>query len=141
MNSLTDTLIQLINKIRSDHNLIPLGLNTKLSDAADLHAAYMLQVSILSHTGRKSSSFGDRINSENYQFIFAGENVAFGAPTAQDALDLWMKSPPHCANILSPDYRELGAGVAPITIHNKNDKNRYWSLTLASPLQRELKIP
>ena len=103
MNSLTNTLIHLINEVRADHNLIPLGLNTKLSDAADLHAAYMLQVSILSHTGRKNSNFGERINHEAYKFIFAAENVAYGASSAREALDLWMKSPPHRANILNSE--------------------------------------
>lgn len=135
--SLTDPLIHLINKVRTDNNLIPLCVNYKLSDAADLHAAYMLQVSILSHTGRKESSFSERINKEGYRFLFAAENVAYGAPTAKVAFNMWMKSPLHRDNILNPDYREIGAGVAPIITHVGNDKNRYWSLSLATPYSSE----
>jgi uncharacterized protein YkwD len=44
-----------------------------------------------------------------------GENLYWGetiVPTPIDALDAWMHSPGHRANILRPEFAEVGVGVA-----------------------------
>ena|SRR5258708_2523264 len=47
----------------------------------------------------------------NYNYKYAGENLArdFGDPAS--AVNAWMASPTHRANILSPNYKETGIGV------------------------------
>ena len=51
----------------------------------------------------------------------AGENLAWGAPSlsARRTARLWMRSPGHRANILSPDYTRVGIGVADAGMHGK----------------------
>ncbi|MCG8492227.1 MAG: CAP domain-containing protein [Sneathiellales bacterium] len=106
-------LISLINKIREENNIPALTEDARLDDAAGKHAAYMLQTGTLSHTGRKESSFMKRILDEGYPAKAAAENVAEGAKKPEEVVKLWMNSPPHKANILHPDYRNIGVGLAP----------------------------
>ena len=56
-----------------------------------------------------------RIVRQGYPPILVGENLAWGetdkSPPAK-SVPLWMTSPGHRANILEPDYREIGIGLA-----------------------------
>lgn len=40
-----------------------------------------------------------------------GENLAKGQLTAEEAVQDWMNSPPHRANILRPEFEEIGVGL------------------------------
>jgi len=40
-----------------------------------------------------------------------GENIAFGYSTAAAVMQAWMNSPGHRANILNPNFKEIGVGV------------------------------
>ena len=42
----------------------------------------------------------------------AGENIAYGATSAEQFMDLWMNSTGHKANILRASFTHLGVGVA-----------------------------
>ena len=48
----------------------------------------------------------------DYRWQAYGENVALGQSSAEKALDGWMHSRGHRANILTPDFTEMGAGYA-----------------------------
>lgn len=127
-------LIELLNEIRTTNNSPPLISNSKLEQAAESHAAYMLQYNILSHSGRNGSSFAERIKEQGYLFSTAAENIAFGATTSQEVVKLWMNSPPHKANIVNPAFTEIGVGVAPILNQSSKFNERYWSTSFAAPL-------
>jgi len=45
-------------------------------------------------------------------FNYAGENIASGQRTPGEAINGWMNSPGHKANILNENFRHLGVGVA-----------------------------
>src|SRR5262249_52419968 len=47
-----------------------------------------------------------------YNFRYLGENIAYGFGTAQGVMTAWMNSPGHRANILDPNYTEIGIAVA-----------------------------
>ncbi len=127
-------LLKLINEIREENGSPPLVLNSKLTQAAELHAAFMLQHNILSHSGREDSTFDERIRAEGYSYRTAAENIAEGASTAKQVLKLWMESPPHRANLLNPDFAEAGIGAAPALEVLQESLDRYWSLSLATPV-------
>ena len=38
--------------------------------------------------------------------------VGLGQTMAEQAVAGWVKSPPHCANLMDPTYTEMGAGYA-----------------------------
>ncbi|WP_350340809.1 CAP domain-containing protein, partial [Escherichia coli] len=44
-----------------------------------------------------------------YLYQQIGENIAAGRDTARKVVDGWLDSPGHCATLMNPDFRELGA--------------------------------
>lgn len=90
----------------------PLALNDKLNAASDKHALDMATYNYFSHTGRDGSQPWDRMTREGYIWRTAGENIAAGYTTARAVVDGWLKSPGHCANIMNPNFKEVGVGYA-----------------------------
>jgi uncharacterized protein YkwD len=66
------------------------------------------------HESLDGTAFWKRIarwyGSSGYAYWSVGENLLWSAPDvdAPGAIDLWMHSPEHRANILSPRWREIG---------------------------------
>ena len=87
-----------------------LALNAKLNTASDNHAIDMATYNYFSHTGRDGSKPWDRMTRAGYVWRAAGENIAAGYTTARAVVDGWLKSPGHCANIMNPNYKEVGVG-------------------------------
>lgn len=63
-----------------------------------------------SHTDSSGRQFFTRIANCDYDWIEVGENITAGTTlsTAQAAFNEWFNSPPHKANMLDPDYEEIG---------------------------------
>ncbi|HEY3046140.1 MAG TPA: CAP domain-containing protein [Polaromonas sp.] len=101
----------------------PLRLNATLRDVADAHAADMARHSYFSHTGRDSSHVDGRASRVGYPWRAIGENIAAGQMQAEAAVQGWLNSPGHCANIMSPAYTEMGAAFA---VNNRSDAGIYW---------------
>jgi hypothetical protein len=47
-----------------------------------------------------------------YDYVYAGENLAVRFDDSQAVVDAWMASPAHRANIVKPQYRDIGIGIA-----------------------------
>ena len=45
-----------------------------------------------------------------YSWSAAGENIVQGPTTAADAVEIWMGSAPHCANMMADEFVDLGVG-------------------------------
>ena len=90
----------------------PLAWNALLEQAALKHARDMAARRTMSHTGGDGSSMSDRVAREAYAWGALGENVSAGYSSVPDALAGWMRSPGHCANIMSASFREVGVGAA-----------------------------
>lgn len=101
----------------------PLALNSKLTAASDKHALDMATYNYFSHTGRDGSKPWDRMTREGYVWSRAGENIAAGYTTARAVVDGWLKSPGHCANIMSANFKEVGVGYA---YHASSRYRHYW---------------
>lgn len=86
----------------------PLSWNNKLERAAKKHSRYMKRKNILSHTGSRRSTPGDRIKGEGYNWMSFGENVAAGYANEKEAINGWLKSKGHCKNIMNPKFKEMG---------------------------------
>ncbi len=59
--------------------------------------------------------FAGRIRRAGYRGWTLGENIAWGSlqwSTPAAIVDMWMHSPGHRANILRPQFREIGIGIA-----------------------------
>lgn len=96
----------------------PLNWDDKLETAALIHTVDMNDNNFFAHTSATdNSSPGDRITKEGYNWSYYGENIHKGSVTAQAAVASWLTSPPHCKNIMSPNFKEVGAA----------NKGTYWT--------------
>jgi len=86
----------------------PLKWNQALQSAANSHAKDMAKNGFFSHTGSDGSTLSSRFARAGYKAKAAAENIAKGQTSAQSALNSWLKSPGHCANLMSADYTEFG---------------------------------
>ncbi len=124
-------VLTLTNAERAKVGCGPLALNSKLNSAAQAHSADMATANYFSHNSQDGRTPFDRIKAAGYAFRAAAENIAAGRTTAAGAMDQWMNSPGHKANILNCTYTELGVGYAPGV---NADYAGYWTQNFAKPL-------
>ncbi len=108
----------------------PLGLNSRLSAAAQAHADDMARRSYFSHTGRDGSEVGTRATRSGYAWRQIGENIAAGQMRAEEAVDGWLKSPGHCVNLMRPQYTEMGLAY---TVNLASENSIYWVQVFGTP--------
>ncbi|MCU7920110.1 MAG: Ig-like domain-containing protein [Candidatus Thiodiazotropha sp. (ex Epidulcina cf. delphinae)] len=89
-----------------------LAWHCNLEQAAQGHSTSMADNDFFDHTGLDGSSPGDRITAAGYAWRTYGENIAAGYPTVEDAVNVWLDSPGHCANLMNPSFTEMGAASA-----------------------------
>ena len=94
---------------------VPLAWNPVLAEAAADHSRDMAENGFFSHTGSDGSDVSDRVERHGYEWSAVGENLADATPghfTPRSVVEAWLGSPGHCANIMQPDFREIGAAQA-----------------------------
>jgi uncharacterized protein YkwD len=107
-------VLQQLNAIRAQYGLVPLKLNASLTAAADSHSQEMGLDGYFQHSSNDGTAFWKRIGhwypSNGFGYWTVGENLLWSSPDvdASHALDMWMHSPEHKANILAPRWREIG---------------------------------
>lgn len=110
----------LINKQRDQAGLKDLDRDKKLQRAAQRHTDEMDGTGCFDHTCGGEGALDNRLEDVGYlggsltQWAF-GENIAYGLRgqgTPESIVRAWMNSSGHRANILNPDFRELGVGFA-----------------------------
>jgi uncharacterized protein YkwD len=113
-----------VNTTRRQRGLRPLRFSGQLSRAADFHSHDMARQGYFSHDSRDGSAFWRRVQrfypATGYRSWTVGENLVWASPdlSAASALSMWMGSPPHRANLLNRQWREIGlaaihVGAAP----------------------------
>ncbi|GAB4124056.1 MAG: CAP domain-containing protein [Roseiflexaceae bacterium] len=127
-------ILALVNAERAAAGCPALTLNSKLTQAAYLHAQDMLQNDFFSHTGSNGSSVGTRVTAQGYPWRRVAENIAAGYNSPESVMEGWMTSDGHRANILNCNYTQLGVGY----IYDANDGgsvdyNHYWVQVFATP--------
>ena len=108
----------------------PLSRSAMLTLAALSHAADMARNNYLSHDGRDGSNPAQRVERAGYRYRATGENIAAGMNTAELAVESWIKSPQHCANLMSPAFTEMGVAFA---IDPRSQMGVYWSQSFGAP--------
>jgi uncharacterized protein YkwD len=113
----------------------PLVLNPLLTQAAQKHSNEMARLRYMDHTGKDGSTPATRIASTGYQWQLVGENIAAGEDSVDLAVEDWLTSPHHCANIMDPTFKEMGIAFA----INKSDAEYgvYWTQTFGTPKSRK----
>ncbi len=113
-NALEQAIVADTNAFRVQNGLAPLTVNEKLVAAANIQSSQMAQVDQLSHsvTGAALPALTDRLTYVDYSYQMAGENIANFFPDANSVVAAWEASPEHRANLLNPNYTEIGVGIA-----------------------------
>jgi uncharacterized protein YkwD len=106
-------LLDLTNAERKKANVPPLTATRKLFQAARDHSRRMAKEGRLDHV-LAGKNPGDRIRATGYKFRTAGENIACRPADVpiQDVFKGWMDSKIHRENLLSPEFTEIGLGIA-----------------------------
>lgn len=113
-SAIASTIVQLTNAERANAGVPPLRTASRLNEAAQLHADQMARTGRLAHeiSGAQYPRPEDRLAAAGYQWSAYAENIAMGQSTAAAAMDSWMHSSGHRANILSTSVTEIGVGFA-----------------------------
>ncbi len=104
-------LFELINQKRVTGGLRPLTYNDNLAKAAEAKARDMFTKNYWAHFAPDGKSPWDFILGSNYQYEYAGENLAKNFLFSQGVVDAWMNSASHRDNILRPQYSEVGYAI------------------------------
>jgi len=113
-SAMAGTVVQLTNAERSKAGLPALRSNTRLTEAAQLHADQMARAGQLEHVLSRGQypRPEDRLAAAGYAWSAYAENIAMGQSSPDAVLASWMGSSGHRANILSTNVTEIGVGYA-----------------------------
>lgn len=108
----------------------PLSWNSALADAARAHSNDMANNNYFAHAAKDGTRAGERARQAQYRWQRIGENIAAGQDSAKSAMDGWLSSPGHCANLMNPRFTEMGAAYA---INESSDLLIYWTQVFGTP--------
>ncbi len=121
-----------VNRLRREAGLSPLVEDPRLDAAAQRHAEDMLARGYYDHKSPEGKDVGDRLHAEGYPWRLAAENLAAGHLSVETALDAWMQSSGHRANLLRSNVTDFGFGLS---VGPFDDRYRVlWVQTFGAPL-------
>ncbi|NQU82700.1 MAG: hypothetical protein HQ539_02005 [Parcubacteria group bacterium] len=104
-------LIQMLNKDRGELGIGELVENPALNKAAGLKAQHMLEQGYFDHNSPEGITPWFWFKVAGYDYYYAGENLGIGFLDSEEIHQAWQDSPLHQANLLNPDYREIGIAI------------------------------
>ncbi|WP_096304655.1 CAP domain-containing protein [Jatrophihabitans sp. GAS493] len=111
-----DEVVRLTNEFRVARGLSPLVPSELLRQAARDHSSEMAMRRFFGHVDALGRTPFDRMREHGYP-LPAAENIAHGQLTPASAVEAWIRSPGHLANLLLPTAVSLGVGL----------HNYYWT--------------
>ena len=117
-------VIELVNEERAARGLKPLSYDAGLTAAAEAHSQDMGSRDYFDHDSLDGTKFYERIIDEGYSYNQCGENIAAGQMTPEQVVSTWMNSDGHRANILHPDFCDIGVGYANV---DGSSYTHYWT--------------
>lgn len=122
-------VLRLVNAERTKNGLKELILSHTLNGIATEKAKDMRDKNYFSHTSPTYGSPFDMLQRFGVGYRSAGENIASGQKTAEQVMKDWLNSSGHRANILNPNYTELGVGYV-----EGGQYGTYWVQLFTKPL-------
>lgn len=102
--------LSLLNRDREKSGLAPLAYSAELSRLAEAYAQDMIARRFFAHEDPDGRSPFDRMRASGIVYRHAGENLAIN-DSVEAAQAAFMNSPTHRANVLNPQFTEVGIGV------------------------------
>jgi uncharacterized protein YkwD len=106
-----------LNRFRVTHGLAALRESAALDRSARRHSLEMGRLGYFAHTSADGMQFWQRIRhfypAGGHSYWAVGENLVWASPSlsAGGAMRLWISSPPHLANLLSRQWRQIGVSA------------------------------
>lgn len=123
LQAIEQQIVAQVNQTRQAQGLLPLAQHDCISSVAYFHSVNMAKNLTPVHVLDGKDVKG-RLVAQGVISSYQGENLHFytetrnGAPFwdnsayAGRAMDFWLNSPPHRANILNPNFRYIGVGIS-----------------------------
>lgn len=112
IRALETEVIRLVNIERAKAGRPALIESNELSRVARIKSEDFVNNNYFGHNSPTYGSPFDMLRSFGITFTAGAENIARGQRTAAAAMNTWMNSSGHRANILSSTYNRIGVGVA-----------------------------
>ncbi|MGG2459819.1 CAP domain-containing protein [Streptomyces sp. RGM 3693] len=119
-------VVDLVNAQRAQHGCGPLTVDPHLQAAAQAHSDDMAARNYYAHDTPEGIDPGTRMTRAGFPWQSWGENIFKSPKDPATALDGWMNSPGHRANILNCSYKATGVGV------NLNPNGPWWTQDFAT---------
>lgn len=119
----------LVSAYRSANGLGPVGVDSRLMEAARTQALAMGKCDKIGH--RVAGPLPRRITRAGYEWGAAAENLGAGYASLDATMAGWRNSSGHRANLLNPNVTEIG--VAAVATPPGSKHGTYWALILAAP--------
>jgi hypothetical protein len=118
-----------ITQARVEYSLSTLCVSEILTQAAQYHSQEMIDQGYFSHNSYNGESYSARLERFGYNsYTKVAENIAWGSgslASPEYIFRSWLESSDHRANILDPDYREIGIGTASGEYQGYSDSTVY----------------
>lgn len=101
-------IVQETNKLRKQHGLAPVKRDGNLDKVSQNWANHLVQINELNHRPQFWTKYPNYLNRGGSENILQ----AWNDYSAHDLVQIWYKSPGHRANMLSPQAKSLGVGIA-----------------------------
>lgn len=117
LQTLNHQVLAAVNRFRVAHGLVSLRESSALDRSARQHSVEMGQVGYFGHSSADGTAFWRRIRryytAANHSYWSVGENLLWAAPgvSAAGAMKLWIGSPEHLRNLLTPQWRQIGVSA------------------------------
>jgi uncharacterized protein YkwD len=130
MAPLNAQVLRGVNSVRQAYGLVPLTISSRLGAAAASHSRSLVANGYFAHSSADGSVFWKRIERfypvAGYGYWEVGENLVWTSPAlgASKAVQMWMNSPEHRANLLNPRWRQIGISA----VHSPSAPGAYKDL-------------
>lgn len=113
--TLEDRILALVNQERNRAGMGPLSFSPQLTNAARQHSAAMAARGFFEHRGDGEPDLFERVTASGLDTDHVGENIFESSESrgsvADDCVQMWLRSPGHRRNLLSPDFAKTGIAV------------------------------
>lgn len=117
-NITLQSVYKAVNKERSENGLDSLKIDSDLEESACLKADDILKNQYWSHNSPTGVEPWKWFKDAEYDFDFAGENLAEGYETTKVLFEEWTNSPSHEANIIG-DFEDIGVCIRSGVLNGK----------------------
>lgn len=108
----------------------PVEWSERLGAAALAHSRDMAERNYFAHAAPDGSMARERAERAGFDWQRIAENIATGQGSPKQVVSGWLASPGHCANVMQPDFTQMGAAYF---VKRDGPRTIYWTQVFAAP--------